>query len=166
MLKMKILWTILGLVLSGSIVTWNNLSTGDITQWNNSTPVDVTVSENISQDEKNWPLTHLWFSEESYVQNIVNYAYKLWGMDFVLMLECENGSYKLDATGDRWRSRWLCMVNDRWHKDIPADYTTNWVVAVEYCYHKWSNHTKFYWPNRKVKWMKCKDYVRNRFRFN
>lgn len=163
---MKIYWLILWTVLTVLFVLWNNLTNSASVELNNSASVQSGVSENISQTKRNWQITHLGFSEESYVQNVVNYAYKLWGMDFVLMLECENGSYRLDATSDRWRSRGLCMVNNRWHKDIPWNYTTSWVVAVEYCYQKWSNHTKFYWPNRKIKWMKCKDYVKNRFRFN
>lgn len=163
---MKIYWTILCTILTVLVVLWNNVSDGVSVELNNSTPAQSTMSENNSQAKKNWQITHLWFSEESYVQNIVNYAYKLWGMDFVLMLECENGSYRLDATSDRWRSRWLCMVNNRWHKDTPSEYTTSWVVAVEYCYQKWKGWTKFYGPQRKIKGQTCSNYVRNRFRFN
>lgn len=163
---MKIYWLILWTVLTVLTVLWNNLSDGVSVELNNSATVQSGVSENNLQTKRNWQITHLGFSDESYVQNVVNYAYKLWGMDFVYVLECENGSYRLDATSDRGHSRGLCMVNNRWHKDIPWNYTTSWVVAVEYCYQKWSNHTKFYWPNRKIKWMKCKDYVKNRFRFN
>lgn len=71
------------------------------------------------------------------VQNIVNYAYKLGGMDFVVVLECENGLYDLSRLGDHGHAHGLCQINDRWHS-IPADYKTSWVVAVEYCYEKWS----------------------------
>ena len=110
-------------------------------------------------------LRHTWFPADSNVQNIVNYAYKLWGMDFVYVLECENGSYRLDSVGDHWHAHGLCQMNDRYHKDIPADYTTNRVVAVEYCYKKWSTWTRYYWPDRKIKWVKCSEYVKNRFIF-
>jgi hypothetical protein len=110
-------------------------------------------------------ITHKGFPADSNVQNIVRYAYKLWWYDFVAVLECENGSYDLNARGDNWHSRSLCQVNDRYHKDIPSDFTTNRVVAVEYCYQKRSTHTVFYWPNRKIKWVKCKDYVKSRFIF-
>jgi hypothetical protein len=44
---------------------------------NNSASVQSGMSENISQNKRNWKITHLGFSEESYVQNVVNYAYKL-----------------------------------------------------------------------------------------
>ena len=81
------------------------------------------------------------------------------------VLECENGSYQLDSVWDHGHARGLCQMNDRWHKDIPADYTTNRVVAVEYCYRKWKNGTKFYWPSRIIKGQRCSNYVKNRFIF-
>lgn len=81
-------------------------------------------------------ITHKGFPSDSNVQNIVRYAYQLGGWDFVAVLECENGSYRLDSVGDSGHAHGLCQMNDRYHKDIPADYTTNWVVAVEYCYKK------------------------------
>lgn len=99
------------------------------------------------------------------MQNIVNYAYKLGGMDFVYVLECENGSYRLDSVGDHGHAHWLCQMNDRYHKDIPADYTTNRVRAVEYCYSKWKGWTKFYWPSRRIKGQTCSNYVKSRFIF-
>ena len=81
-------------------------------------------------------ITHKGFAADSNVQNIVRYAYQLGWYDFVAVLECENWSYDLNARGDNWHSRSLCQVNDRYHKDIPSDFTTNRVVAVEYCYSK------------------------------
>lgn len=103
--------------------------------------------------------------EDSVVQDIVNYAYRLWWYDFVAVLECENWSYDLNRLWDNWHAHWLCQMNDRYHKDIPADYTTNWVVAVEYCYQKWKWWTVFYWPSRKIKGQTCAKYVESRFNF-
>lgn len=103
--------------------------------------------------------------QDHVVQKIVNYAYKLGGYDFLAVLECENGSYKLDAVGDKGHAFWLCQVNNLYHKDIPADYTKNRVVAVEYCYQKWKAGTRFYWPTRLVKGQKCYEYVKDRFTF-
>lgn len=108
---------------------------------------------------------HEWYPKDSIVQNIVNYAYKLWGYDFMAVLECENGTYNLKARWDNWHAYSLCQVNDLYHKDIPSDFTTNWVVAVEYCYQKWSQWVAFYWPSRMVKGQKCYEYVRDRFTF-
>lgn len=99
------------------------------------------------------------------MQNIINYAYKLGGMDFVYVLECENGSYRLDSVGDHGHAHGLCQMNDRYHKDIPADYTTNRKVAVEYCYQKRKGWTKFYWPSRRIKGQTCSNYVKSRFIF-
>ena len=94
----------------------------------------------------------------------MNYAWKLWGWDFVAVLECE-ASYGLNQLWDNGHAHGICQVNDLYHKDIPAEYTTNWVVAVEYCYQKRSSWTKFYWPSRKIKWVRCSEYVKNRFTY-
>ena len=108
---------------------------------------------------------HSWRDKDSVVQDIVTYAYKLWGYDFLAVLECENWQFKLDAVGDNWHAFGLCQVNNLYHKDIPADYTTNWVVAVEYCYQKWQAGTKFYWPSRIIKGKKCHEYIKPRYTF-
>ena len=110
-------------------------------------------------------ITHKGFPADSNVQNIVRYAYQLGWYDFVAVLECENGSYRLDSVGDSGHAFWICQVNDRYHKDIPSDYTTNWVVAVEYCYRLRKNGTKFYWPSRLIKGQRCSNYVKSRFIF-
>ena len=81
------------------------------------------------------------------------------------MLECENGTYRLDSIGDNGHAHGLCQMNDRFHKDIPTEYSTNWVVAVEYCYQKWKQHVAFYWPSRIIKGKKCYEYVKDRFTF-
>ena len=129
------------------------------------TPVS-TVSENDISDKdfQGGRIVHNWYSHDSIVQNIVNYAWKLWGWDFVAVLECE-ASYGLNQLWDNWHAHGICQVNDLYHKDIPAEYTTNWVVAVEYCYQKRSSWTKFYWPSRKIKWVRCSEYVKDRFTY-
>ena len=125
-----------------------------------------TVSENDISDKdfQGGRIVHNWYSHDSIVQNIVNYAWKLWGWDFVAVLECE-ASYGLDQLGDGWHAHWICQINDRFHKDIPAEYTTNWVVAVEYCYQKWKSWVPFYWPSRMIKGQKCYEYVKDRFTY-
>jgi hypothetical protein len=108
-------------------------------------------------------LLHVWFASDDYKQTLVQYAYKLWGMDFVYMIECENGNWDISAVWDSWHAFWLCQMNDRYHKNFPEDYKTNWIVQVEYCYEKWKWWTKFYWPSRWVKGQRCYNYVKNRF---
>lgn len=116
--------------------------------------------------ENTVPIVHKWFQSDDVRQNMVQYAYKLGGMDFVTMIECENWNWSLTARGDSWHAHGLCQMSDLYHRDIPADYKTNWVVAVEYCYQKFSTGTKFYWPSRKIKWKKCANYVLDRFIIN
>lgn len=108
-------------------------------------------------------LLHIWFSSDDYKQTLVQYAYKLWGMDFVYMIECENGNWDINAVGDSWHAFWLCQMNDRYHKNFPEDYKTNWIVQIEYCYEKRKWGTKFYGPSRWVKGQRCYNYVKNRF---
>lgn len=124
---------------------------------------DIVAEATVSEEKK--PIKHLWYSDDSYVQEFVNYAYELWWIDFVTMIECENWRWTLDWTSDWWHSHWLCMINDRWHK-IPDWFYTDYKIQIDYCYQKFIWWTKFYWPNREVKWVKCKDYVLNRFEIN
>ena len=132
-------------------------------------PKPVTKNDNTSQSESPntiaGQITHKWFPADSYVQDIVRYAYKLGGWDFVAVLECENGSYGLATVWDSGHAHGLCQMNDRYHKDIPADYTTNRVVAVEYCYKKRKGWTRFYGPSRMIKGQRCSNYVKSRFMF-
>ena len=109
-----------------------------------------------------WTIIHKWFARDDVKQKMVQYAYKLWGMDFVKLIECENGNWNPKAVGDSGKAFWLCQMNTNYHK-LPDDYKDNRVVQVEYCYKKWSQWTKYYWPSRKIKWVKCSTYVENRF---
>ena len=107
-------------------------------------------------------LIHKWFKRDDPKQKMVAYAYKLWWMDFVKLIECENGNRNIKAVWDSGKAFWLCQMNTNYHK-LPTEYKTNWVVQVEYCYKKRKSWTKFYWPSRIVKWVKCSTYVKDRF---
>ena len=109
-------------------------------------------------------LVHKWFKADDPKQKMVAYAYKLWWMDFVKLIECENWQRRIDrkVRDRKGYAYWLCQINEWYHK-IPEEYLTNWVVAVEYCYKKWKQWTPFYWPSRIVKWKKCANYVSDRF---
>jgi hypothetical protein len=58
-------------------------------------PKPVAKQEVKKPDTSGSKITHKGFAADSYVQDIVRYAYKLGGRDFVAVLECENGSYGL-----------------------------------------------------------------------
>jgi len=105
---------------------------------------------------------HKWFSENDIKQKYVQYAYKLWWMDFVKLIECENWNWDINAVGDSGKAFWLCQMNTNYHK-LPADYKTDWVVQIETCYKKWKHGTRFYWPNRVIRGQKCSSYVADRF---
>lgn len=124
------------------------------------TPLDYDF--NYNQVEETQQIQHIWFSAEDTKQKMVQRAYELWGLDFVVMIECENGAWNPIARWDSWKAVGLCQMNTRWHK-LPQEYYDSWEYQLEYCYRKWSTHTVFYWPDRKIKWVKCKDYVKNRF---
>lgn len=143
-----------------ALLLWAVLSGGTIVEYGKQ-PLDLPLVEQVSTET----IHHSGFSSEDQRQAIIQYAYDLGGLDFVLMLECENGNRSLEARWDRWHAYGLCQMNDRYHK-IPSEYFTDWKFQVDYCYQKWSTWTPFYWPDRKVHWMKCKDYVRDRFIIN
>lgn len=109
-------------------------------------------------------LRHTWFSDGDIRQTYVNYAYKLWGMDLVTTMECENWNWDIKAVWDGWHAFGLCQMNDYYH-NIPTEYFNDWIVQVEYCAKKRAWWTLFYWPWRIVKWQRCADYVKNRFIF-
>ena len=146
---MEFLFGILCGVLLGSTVQWNYLDS-DIQVGSTNTPLYVGT------------VRHSWFSPEDNRQLIVNRAYELWGIDFVLMLECENGNRNPKAVWDGGHSYGLCQMNNRWH-NIPSEYYNDWKFQLEYCYKKWNTWTKFYWPSRNIHGTKCSTYVRDRF---
>ena len=115
--------------------------------------------------ENTVPIVHKWFGAEDIRQKYVQYAYKLWGIDFVTMLECENGNWSLKAVWDGGKAFGLCQMNTRYHK-LPEGYMDVWQVQIEYCYEKWSTGTKFYWPTRRIKGQRCSSYVLDRFIIN
>ena len=113
-------------------------------------------------------ITHKWFAENSYQQELIRYAYSIGWLDFVKLIECENGQWNPDRkVFDRvWYAYWLCQMNDRYHK-IPEEYWKdgkwNWYYQIDYCFAKWKSWTKFYGISRKIKWQTCANYVSDRF---
>ena len=124
------------------------------------------VYEAMDQAERSTQkITHKWFAADDLKQQMVQYAYELWGLDFVKMIECENWNWNISAIWDSWKAFWLCQINTRYHK-LPEWFKENWRVQVEYCYNKWSTWTRFYWPSRKIKGTSCANYVSSRFIIN
>ena len=124
-------------------------------------PLDYGFDYNQVEQVSTQTIHHTGFSSGDQRQLMIQKAYDLWGLDFVTMLECESGFNPL-AIGDSWRSYGLCQMNTRWHT-VTEEYKNSWEVQIETCYQKRKSWTKFYWPNRKINWVACKDHVRNRF---
>lgn len=128
-----------------------------------ATPLDYDFDYNpvVVQEEH---ITHTGYSPDDERQKMVQKAYWLGWLDFVLMIECESW-FNPNAKWDSWRSYGLCQMNSRWHK-IPQDYYSSWEYQIDYCYQKRKGWTKFYGPNRKIKGQTCSNYVKNRFIIN
>lgn len=112
-------------------------------------------------------IIHKWYATGSVVQDYVNYAYSLGGDDFVKLIECENGRrdpYRISKTNDHG----ICQLNYRYNKKfINSDEFHDVYKQLDYCYEKYKvNPNLWYWPNRKIKWQKCSDYVSDRFIYN
>lgn len=107
-------------------------------------------------------IIHKWFKEDDEKQKMVQYAYELWGIDFVKTIECENGNWNIWVVWDGGKAFGLCQINVNYHR-LPEWYKTDWKIQVEFCYEKWKWGTKFYWPSRIIKGKKCANYVSDRF---
>ena len=124
-------------------------------------PLDYGFDYSPVEESTTEKIEHVWYSSDDYRQAIVQRAYELWWIDFVTMIECESW-FNPNARWDSWRAYGLCQLNNRWHK-VSEEYKNSWEVQIDTCYQKWSTHTRFYGPNRRIKGQLCKDYVLDRF---
>ena len=109
-------------------------------------------------------LTHNWYSMDSVIQDYVDYAYEVWGIDFVKLIECENGRWdpkRVSKTNDHG----LCQLHYKYNKKfINSEDFKDPYKQIDYCYEKYKTNPNLrYGPNRKIKWKKCSDYVNDRF---
>ena len=111
-------------------------------------------------------ITHNGYKSWDLAQQVVQYAYEYtsWDMDFIYMLECESAMNPWNKW-DHGNAYWICQMNKKFH-NIPEQYYTDRQFQVEYCYGKYKSWTKFYWPSRDIKWVRCSTYVQNRFIIN
>ena len=108
---------------------------------------------------------HAGFSTGDSRQEIVQEAYQIGGLDFVLLIECENGQWLTGAVGDYDKSHWLCMLNTRWHKEPLSPERNDWRNQISVCFEKLKSGTKFYWPQRLIWGKRCWKVVKDRFYF-
>ena len=98
-------------------------------------------------------------------QEIVVEAYRLWGLDFISMIECENGSRDPTARGDWGKAYGLCQLNTRRHKEPLAPEWKDRTYQLSICYQKRRAGTKFYGPQRKIRGKRCWEIAKKRFYF-
>ena len=137
-----------------AMIMWAIVTGGVIVYW--SQPIDNWIMQSSTP-----VIQHLWYSLDNERQAMVQKAYELGWMDFVLMIECESW-FNPKAIWDSWRAYGLCQLNNRWHK-VSDEYKNSWEVQIDTCYQKRKGWTKFYGPNRKINGQACKNYVKNRF---
>lgn len=126
--------------------------------------VQEEIQKELEQHMLDEILVHNWYSYGNKMQDYVNYAYHLWWIEFVKLIECENGRWdpkRISKTNDRW----LCQLNYRYNKKFinSPDFADPY-KQLDYCYEKYKiNPNLRYWPKRKIGGKKCSDYVSNRF---
>ena len=130
-------------------------------------PLDYGFDYSPVEQVSTQTIHHSGFSSWDQRQAIIQYAYDLGGLDFVTMIECENGNRNPEAVS-KTHDYWICQLNYKYNKNfINSDEFKDVYKQLDYCYNKYKyNPNLRYWPNRKIKWMKCKDYVRDRFIIN
>jgi hypothetical protein len=109
-------------------------------------------------------ITHKWYATDSVIQDYVNYAYEIWGIDFVKMIECENGRWDPNRVS-KTHDHWLCQLHYSYNKKfINSPEFKDPYKQLDYCYEKYKTNPDLrYWPDRKIDGKKCADYVDDRF---
>ena len=126
-------------------------------------PVEEYHQE-IQQEVQQESITHKWYATDSVIQDYVNYAYEIWGIDFVKMIECENGRWDPNRVSET-HDHWLCQLHYSYNKKfINSPEFKDPYKQLDYCYEKYKTNPNLrYWPDRKINGKKCADYVDDRF---
>lgn len=110
-------------------------------------------------------IMHSGFSTDDPRQRMVAEAYDLWGLDFVSLIECENGLRNPKAVWDSGLSFGLCQLNIRRHGEPLEEERNDRTYQLSVCYQKRKTGTKFYWPQRVIWGKRCWKVVKDRFYF-
>ena len=131
----------------------------------------VNEAMNEAENRATKKITHKWFATWDGRQQMVQYAYEIWGMDLVTLIECENGTwsqYRQSSVVKNWKrekSFWFCQISQVYHPEIvnTDEFWNNWKWQLDKCNELMKGGTAFYGRDRKIKWVKCSKYVLNRF---
>ena len=110
-------------------------------------------------------IMHSGFSTDDPRQRMVAEAYDLWGLDFVSLIECENGLRNPKAVWDGGLSFGLCQLNIRRHGEPLEEERNDRTYQLSVCYQKRKTGTKFYGPQRMIWGKRCWKVVKDRFYF-
>lgn len=102
---------------------------------------------------------------------MIQYAFNLWWWELVWLMECENATRNpfrqsdVVKNGIREDSYWLCMIHRQRHSKIVDDerFWKDWKRQIEQCNKLYQGWTRFYGPERKIKGVRCSEYVKDRF---
>ena len=108
-------------------------------------------------------IMHSGFSPDDPRQRMVAEAYGLWGLDFISLIECENGLRNPKAVWDGGKSFWLCQLNIRRHGEPLEEERNDRTYQLSICYSKRKWGTKFYWPQRLIRGKSCSEVAKERF---
>lgn len=108
-------------------------------------------------------IMHSGFSPDDPRQRMVAEAYDLWGLEFVSLIECENGLRNPKAVWDGGKSFWLCQLNIRRHGEPLEEERNDRTYQLSVCYSKRKAGTKFYGPQRLIWGKNCSEVAKKRF---
>ena len=171
--------------LIAAIAVVPNVDTSTVITWDVQEAIEEQVQQEELQEELTWEvldegsgenqeeleqqmlqeiMVHNGYASDSVIQDYVNYAYSLGWIDFVKLIECENGRWDPKRVS-KTRDFWLCQLNYRYNKKfINSPEFADPYKQLDYCYEKYKINPKLrYWPRRKIEGKKCSDYVSNRF---
>jgi hypothetical protein len=122
------------------------------------------VQEEVQEKYHEEFIVHKWYATDSVIQDYANYAYEIWWMEFVKLIECENGRRDPDRIS-KTHDHWLCQLNYNYNKKfINSSEFSDPYKQLDYCYEKYKiNPDLRYWPDRRIEWKKCTDFVDDRF---
>ena len=126
---------------------------------------EIQIEAQAETSQPTGKIMHSGFSPDDPRQKMIAEAYDLWGLDFVSLIECENGLWNPKAVWDGGLSFWLCQLNIRRHWEPLEEERNDRTYQLSVCYRKWKWGTKFYWPQRLIWGKRCWKVVKDRFYF-
>ena len=124
---------------------------------------EIQAQAEVSQPAER--IMHSGFSPNDPRQRMVAEAYDLWGLEFVSLIECENGLRNPKAVWDGGLSFGLCQLNIRRHWEPLEEERNDRTYQLSICYSKRKWGTKFYGPQRKIRGKSCSEAAKKRFYF-